>query len=111
MNTPLRPMESIRDKLGNAALRPPQFLWGPSASVRLADLRCGTSLGGRLRELTGRSVLIATRDQLAAALALIELDGIARRLVVVTPDLAAEHLPAIAAKAAIDAIVSDREWG
>ena len=45
----------------------------------LGDLLSGTSLDGRVAELAGRSVLIATRDQFAAALALIELDGIARR--------------------------------
>jgi acyl-coenzyme A synthetase/AMP-(fatty) acid ligase len=56
-------------------------------------------------------VLIATRDQFAAALALIELDGVAGRLVVCTPDLPSEHLPAIVARAGIDAIVSDHDRG
>ena len=44
-----------------------------------------------------------------AALALIELDGVARRLVVCPPDLSSEHLPAVIAKAGVDAIVSDRD--
>src|SRR5262249_41950110 len=64
-------------------------------------------LGGRLEELRGHSVLVVTQDQLTAALALIELDGIARRLVVCPPGLAPEYLPAIAATAEIDAVVSD----
>jgi acyl-coenzyme A synthetase/AMP-(fatty) acid ligase len=42
-------------------------------------------------------------------LALIELDGIARRLIVCTPDLPAEHLPAVVAKAGVDGIVSDHD--
>jgi acyl-coenzyme A synthetase/AMP-(fatty) acid ligase len=54
-------------------------------------------------------VLVAPRDHLAAALAMFELDGVARRLIVVSPDLAPEHLPVVAAKAGADAIVSDRE--
>jgi acyl-CoA synthetase (AMP-forming)/AMP-acid ligase II len=58
----------------------------------------------------GRSVLIA-RDQYAAALALIELDGIARRLILCPPDLAAEHLPGVVAKAGVDAIVSEHDRG
>jgi acyl-coenzyme A synthetase/AMP-(fatty) acid ligase len=62
-------------------------------------------------ELARRSVLISTRDQFAAALALIELDGIARRLIICTPDLPSEHLPAVVAKAAVDAIVSDHDGG
>jgi acyl-coenzyme A synthetase/AMP-(fatty) acid ligase len=87
--------------------REERFLHGAKGSVALADLRGGTSLGGRLQELGGRSVLLAARDQLPAALALIELDGIARRVVLCPPDLAAAHLPEIAANAEADAIVSD----
>jgi acyl-coenzyme A synthetase/AMP-(fatty) acid ligase len=86
-----------------------RFLHGPNGTVALADLRSGSSLGGRREELAGRSVLLATRDQLPAALALIELDGIARRVVLCPPDLAAEHLPEVAANAEVDAIVSDRD--
>src|SRR3989442_11098927 len=39
---------------------------------------------------------------------LIELDAVARRLVLCPPDLPAEHLPFVAATAAVDALVSDR---
>ena len=81
----------------------------PRPACRLGDVLDGTSLGGRVAELAGRSVLVATRDQFAAALALIELDGVARRLIICTPDLPAEHLPAVVAKAGVDAIVSDHD--
>jgi acyl-coenzyme A synthetase/AMP-(fatty) acid ligase len=64
--------------------------------------------GGRLAEFAGRSVLIATADQFSAAIALIELDGLARRLVLCPPGVAQEHLPAIIADAEVDALVSDR---
>jgi len=86
-----------------------RFFLGESRNVAFADLLGGTSLGGRLNELAGRSVLLATRDQLAAALALVELDGVARRMVLCPPDVAAGHLPEIAANAEVDAIVSDRD--
>ncbi len=79
------------------------------ASVSLGDLAGSSSLGGRLEELRGRSVLITTKEQLTAALALIELDGIARRLVLCPPDLAREHFPYVIATAEVDAFVSDRE--
>ena len=78
MSAPLHPMTSIRDRLGNAPEGPERFLWGATASACLGHLVSGTSLGGRAAELAGRSVLIATRDACAAALALIELDGVAR---------------------------------
>jgi acyl-coenzyme A synthetase/AMP-(fatty) acid ligase len=58
--------------------------------------------------LAGRSVLVVARDQLEAALALIELDGTARRLILATPDLPSEHLPALVADAEVDTIVSER---
>jgi acyl-coenzyme A synthetase/AMP-(fatty) acid ligase len=100
---------TIRDRLASASHGSGRFLWGAGASVCLSDLTRGSSLGGRLTELSGRSVLIATRDQLAAALAMIELDGIARRLVICPPDLSSEHLPTLIDRAAIDAIVSDSD--
>jgi acyl-coenzyme A synthetase/AMP-(fatty) acid ligase len=53
-------------------------------------------------------VLIWTRDQLTAALALIELDGVARRVVICPADVSLEHLPFIIESAAVDAVVSDR---
>src|SRR5579871_6674087 len=87
----------------------PRFLHGAGASVALAGLRTGTSLGSRLSELNGRSVLLASHDQLPAALALIELDGVARRIVLCPPDLAPAHLQEIAANAEADAVVSDRD--
>jgi acyl-coenzyme A synthetase/AMP-(fatty) acid ligase len=52
-------------------------------------------------------VLVATADQLTSALALIELDGLARRLVLCPPDFPPEHFPFLIESAAIDAIVSD----
>ena len=111
MNTPPRPTASIRDRLGNAPEGPERFLWGATASVHLGLRLSGTALSGRVADLARRSVLIATRDQFATALALIELDGIARRLIICTPDLPSEHLPAVVAKAGVDAIVSDHDRG
>ena len=111
MNTLPNAASSIRSTL--ADVRPGQHQWlhGATRSVRLDDVLSGTCLGGRVNELAGRSVVIDTRDQFAAALALIELDGIARRLIVCPPDLAAEHRRALVHKAGIDAIVSDRDNG
>src|SRR5256885_10518124 len=83
-------------------------LWGAGGSLALGDLAWGSSLGARPEELAGRRVLVATADQLTAALALIELDGIARRLILSPPDLPREHVPFVMASAAVDAVVSDR---
>jgi acyl-coenzyme A synthetase/AMP-(fatty) acid ligase len=96
----------LRRWLGGAA-GPPRHFWGARRSVAFTDLRDGSSFGGRLGAFQGRSVLVATRDQLTAALAMIELDGIAGRLVICPPDLPHDHLRAIVATAAVDAIVTD----
>ena len=109
MNTPPQALASIRDRLADAPEGLQRFLWGPTAAVCLGELLNSTRLAGRMADAAGRSVLVATRDQFAAALALIELDGIARRLIVCAPDLGAEHLPAIIATAGVDVIVSDDE--
>ena len=82
-------------------------LIGRGKSVSLREFAGCSSLAGRLDDLRGRSVLIATHDQLAAGLALIELDGIARRMVLCPGDLSRDRLPAIIATAEIDAIVCD----
>src|SRR5258705_1599384 len=97
---------SARGCLGDTADRSARHLHGIDASVALRDLAHGTSLGGRLPELRDRSVLIATGDQLTTALALIELDGVARRLILCPPDVAPEHLPSVIADAGVDALVS-----
>ncbi len=78
-----------------------------SGSVALAALASGSTLG-ELDTVRGRSVLLGTEDQLATALALIELDGVARRVVLCTPDLTAEQLAFVATTAECDHVISDR---
>ncbi len=75
--------------------------------VTLDDLRQGTSLEGPLSALSGRSVLIACEGQLAFTLAALALDGVARRILLCLPDLAAEHVPAVMADGEVDAVVTD----
>jgi len=111
MKTPLNRLNSIRDRLSKAAGCSDRFLWGGRGEVCLSDLLQGTSLGGWLRKLAGRSILLAARDQLAAAAVLIELDGVARRIVICPPDVGSEQIPSVIAKAGVNAIVSDCEPG
>lgn len=98
---------SLWDELTRGCGLSSRSIRGADASVSLSDLTSGSSLGGQLEELRGRSVLLATKDQFATALALIELDGIARRMVLYPGDLPREHIPAVVANAEIDAIVTD----
>jgi len=82
-------------------------LHGTHAVIPLADFTGASSLGGRLEELRGRSVVLLLEEQLTAALAMIELDGVARRLVLCPPDLAPQHVPQVLRGAEADAVVRD----
>ncbi len=82
---------------------------GTQGIVALEDLVSATAFGGELGLLRDRCVLIATRDQLSAALALLELDGLARRIILCTPDLKGDYLPGIISTAGADACVLDAD--
>lgn len=76
--------------------------------VSLTDILEQTCLVGRFGELSGRSVLLAVSDQLISALAMTELDGVARRMLLCPPDLSADHVQTLIDEAEIDAIVTDQ---
>jgi acyl-coenzyme A synthetase/AMP-(fatty) acid ligase len=97
---------SLRDRIADAG--PERFFWDNAARLCVNHLARGTSLAGRLAELAGRSVIVATSSQLTTALALIELDGMARRLTILPPDTTAGHLGALISCAEADAVVIDQ---
>jgi acyl-CoA synthetase (AMP-forming)/AMP-acid ligase II len=99
---------SLWQALSAAGRLSKRWLSDDRSRVSLAALARGSSLGRPLDELRSRSVLLATRDQLPTALALIELDGVARRVVVCPSDVASVHLPGVIATAAVDTVVGDR---
>ena len=99
------------ERLSEAGSLSNRWLHGAEASVNLAELSRGSSLAAPLDELRGASVLVLTKHQLPSALALIELDGVARRVVVCPLDLQPEHLPSIMEAAKIDTVVGDRCLG
>jgi acyl-coenzyme A synthetase/AMP-(fatty) acid ligase len=76
-----------------------------TGSINLEELASGSMLGGKLESFRGRSVVLAMREQLATATALLELDGVARRLVLCTPDLTPEQLTGVCAAAEADAVL------
>jgi acyl-coenzyme A synthetase/AMP-(fatty) acid ligase len=100
-------LASLWNMLGAADNLSVRFLFSAQANLALSNLKEGSALYGHSDELRGRSVLIATASQLAAALALIELDGVARRVVLYPPDLPLGYLPFVIESAEVDAIVSD----
>ena len=98
-------MSCLWDSVARSGATISAEIHGRGASVQLMELAAGSTFGTALESLRGRSVLIATREQLPTALALVELDGVARRMVLCTPDLTPEQLAGVAAAAQADAIV------
>src|ERR1700716_2418784 len=77
-------------------------------SVSLTNILEQTCLGGRFGQLSARSVLLAVSDQLISAIAMTEIDGVARRMLLCPPDLNADHIKALIEDAEIDAVVTDQ---
>ena len=91
-----------------------RVLVGVDAKATWAELVHGSILdmplhGSDVEELRGKSVLLATIDQFRAAAALIELDGIARRIVLYPPDVPVEHLAYVAKTAEADVLITDHD--
>jgi acyl-coenzyme A synthetase/AMP-(fatty) acid ligase len=76
--------------------------------VSLTDILSQTCLDGRPGELSGRSVLISVTGQLMAGLAMIEIDAIARRMLLCPPDLNSDYLSALIEDAEIDTVITDQ---
>ena len=107
MRTPCHSFPSLRDAIDVGGPPPPGYLIGAEHRTPLGDLLQGSVLVSGVENLRGRSVLIASADPFLVALALIELDGLARRMTLYPPDLALEHLPYVMRNAEVDAVVSD----
>jgi acyl-coenzyme A synthetase/AMP-(fatty) acid ligase len=83
-------------------------VWGAESSATWEDLATGNIFHYRADDYRGRSVVLTTIDPFAAIAAMIQLDGVARRIVLYPPDLLFEHLAFVAETAAADFIVTDQ---
>jgi acyl-coenzyme A synthetase/AMP-(fatty) acid ligase len=83
----------------------------PVASLFGNEIGASTALACQRRDLAGKSVLIGAKAQLVSARALIELDGLAARLVICPPDFSPERLASVIEQAQVDAIICDTAQG
>ena len=84
-----------------------RFVADSAGRFALGDLlSCGT-IASPLARFRGKSLLVWCKRQRAVVEALLQLDGIAARLVLCPADFALEHLAPVIAEAEIDAIVTD----
>src|SRR5690242_21249612 len=105
-----REVFALRDYLGPELKR--RTISDAGHIVSLSDILSKTCLGGRLNELSGRSVLLQVTGQLISGLVMIEIDGIARRMLLCPPDLNPDYLGALIEDAEIEAVITDRpdQW-
>jgi acyl-coenzyme A synthetase/AMP-(fatty) acid ligase len=96
-------MSSLWETIASSG--PAGVFHGRSGSVALKELESGSILGGKLESFRGKSAVVTLREQLSTALALLELDGVARRVVLCTPDLTPEHLAYVGATAEADFVL------
>jgi acyl-coenzyme A synthetase/AMP-(fatty) acid ligase len=85
-----------------------RFILDETTRFRLETLIGGTTLGAQLDQLCGANVVLRTSRQLGTVLALLELDGVARRVVLCPPDLSSEQVRIAMATAEATAVVSDQ---
>jgi acyl-CoA synthetase (AMP-forming)/AMP-acid ligase II len=101
-------LRSLWDLAAAAALPARRFIADADGQTGLAELDGGTTLDLELDAFRDSAVLIFGSQQRAAALAAVELDGIARRIVLFPPDLGPEHLPSVVAEAEVQILLTDR---
>ena len=100
-------MRCLWDHVANRGGGPASRFFAPDNQIAVAALATASTFDGGVESLRGKSVLLATRSQLATAIALLELDGVAARIVLCTPELSPELLRQVASMAAADAVVVD----
>jgi acyl-CoA synthetase (AMP-forming)/AMP-acid ligase II len=105
---PPREVASLWELTAGAGPLDRRFLSDAQGRVTLAALEGATRFAGAEAMLRGARVILIAETQLAAALALLELDGLARRIVLCTPDLSPRYLAEVKALAGADVVVSER---
>jgi acyl-coenzyme A synthetase/AMP-(fatty) acid ligase len=76
-----------------------------NGSVRFSDVLIGGSFSDQSCNVDGRSILLATPDQLTTAIAMIKLDGRASRVILCPPDVDPKQFATIVAAGEVDIIV------
>jgi len=73
-----------------------------------ANLMASSCLDIPWDRLRGKTILLATALQISTVMALLTVDGLAKRVLLATPDLQ-PHFPANIAEAGVDLIISEAE--
>lgn len=99
-------MSALRDCIGSGTQG--RTISDAERAVTLDDALNRRCVGSETADFAGRSILIATSGQLLSALAMIELDGVVRRMLLCPPDLGRDDVANLIDSVGIDAVVTDR---
>ena len=102
---------SLWDLTNESGADPGRFISDASLRLQLETLVRNTDQGDLATSLRNQSVLVSTTEQMTAVVALLALDGLARRILLCPPDLAATHLPHVIATGEVQAVLSDQPPG
>src|SRR5262249_11726860 len=105
---PLHDGVTLRDHVARSTRLSGRFIWTGSAALELSDL-VGSASIEKVEALRNRSVLVVAQEMVSAARALVELDGVAQRLILCPPDVKDGHLALLAEQGCFDAAVVDHE--
>jgi acyl-coenzyme A synthetase/AMP-(fatty) acid ligase len=81
----------------------------PDYCLKLRDFASHSPFGSERRRFTGRSVVLSVRDMAKVAAALIDLDGLARRILLCPPGWGADKMESAASLAQADALACDED--
>lgn len=90
------------------AANPGRFLGDEATRVSLSALHLADQPPRAIEKYRDATVLLALPGQLAAAIALIALDGVASRVILWPPDAQAAQIDAVCKVASVDAVIT--EW-
>jgi acyl-coenzyme A synthetase/AMP-(fatty) acid ligase len=104
---PLPEPQTLRHLTETAEVESGRFIADSAGRSALGDVLSLGTIAPALERFRGKSLLVWCKRQRAVIETLLQLDGIAARLVLCPTDFALEHLMPVIAEAAIDAIVTD----
>ena len=107
MSKPLSDPSTLRGLIAHAGAAG-RAIRSRDAEFALAEFEDASPFGDAREQLRGRSVVLYVRDMALAAAALIDLDGLARRILLCPPGWGAAELASAARDAKADAVVHDR---
>jgi acyl-coenzyme A synthetase/AMP-(fatty) acid ligase len=99
---------TLRDLMAAAGGLSHRFIADETTQLGLGALNEGDGVCGCLDSLRDRNIFLAVETQLACAVALIALDGLARRIMLCPPDLSPRHVSSVLADGEVDVIVCDQ---